>query len=68
MIRRMRTDASTRVPSFITRIKVNAERSSRADALKKRFKINEMSSISTLEFVWENKSLWPSWWDETDFC
>ena len=25
-----------------------------------------MSSISTLEFVWENKSLWPSdWEDET---
>ena len=44
------------------------KRSSRADALKKRFKINEMSSISTLEFVWENKSLWPSWWDETNFC
>ena len=44
------------------------KRSSRADALKKRFKINEMSSISTLEFVWENKSLWRSWWDETNFC
>jgi hypothetical protein len=27
-----------------------------------------MSSISTLEFVWENKSLWPRWWDETFFC
>ena len=27
-----------------------------------------MSSISTLEFAWENKSLWPSDWDETDFC
>jgi hypothetical protein len=27
-----------------------------------------MSSISTLEFAWENKSLWPSWWDETYFC
>ena len=44
------------------------KRSSRADALKKRFKINEMSSISTLEFVWEIKSLWRSWWDETNFC
>jgi hypothetical protein len=44
------------------------KRSSRADALKKRFKINEMSSISTLEFVWENKSLWWVGWSETDFC
>ena len=44
------------------------KRSSRAGDLKKRFKINEMSSISTLEFVWEIKSLWPSYWDEPDFC
>jgi hypothetical protein len=45
------------------------KRSSRKGELKGRFKINEMSSISTLEFVWENKSLWwPSWWDETNFC
>ena len=36
--------------------------------LKERFQIEEMSSISTLEFAWENKSLWPSYWDETDFC
>jgi len=36
--------------------------------LKKRFKVNEMSSISTLEFAWEHKSLWPSDWDETTFC
>jgi len=28
--------------------------SSRASDLKKRFKVNEMSSISTLEFVWEH--------------
>ena len=27
-----------------------------------------MSSISTLEVAWENKSLWPSGWDETYFC
>ena len=27
-----------------------------------------MSSISTLEFAWENKSLWPSYWDERSFC
>jgi len=44
------------------------KRSSRKKELKKGFKVQEMSSISTLEFAWENKSLWPSWWDETWFC
>ena len=44
------------------------KRSSRKGELKGRFKVEEMSSISTLEFAWENKSLWPSWWDETCFC
>jgi hypothetical protein len=45
------------------------ERSSRASDLKKRFRIEEISSISTLEFVWENKSLWSGYlWNETDFC
>ncbi|CAL6307785.1 unnamed protein product [Bathycoccus prasinos] len=45
------------------------KRSSREKELEGRFKVEEMSSISTLEFVWENKSLWPSWWyDETYFC
>jgi hypothetical protein len=45
------------------------KRSSRASDLKKRFRTNEMSSISTLEIAWENKSLWPSWLeDETNFC
>ena len=44
------------------------KRSSRAGDLKKGFKVNEMSSISTLEFAWEHKSLWPSWWGETYFC
>jgi len=48
------------------------KRSSRAGDLKKRCKVKEMSSISTLEVAWENrenKSLWPSWWeDETYFC
>jgi hypothetical protein len=44
------------------------KRSSRASDLKERFKIEEMSSISTLEFAWENKSLWPSWLDEIWFC
>jgi len=46
------------------------KRSSRAKDLKKSFKVEEMSSISTLEFVWENRSLWPRHWrrDETTFC
>ena len=44
------------------------KRSSRKGELKKRFKIEEMSSISTLEFAWENKSLWPRGWDATWFC
>jgi hypothetical protein len=44
------------------------KRSSRAGDLKKRFDVSEMSSISTLEVAWENKSLWPYWWDETVFC
>jgi hypothetical protein len=38
------------------------ERSSRKDDLKKRFKISEMSSISTLEIAWENRSSWWSYW------
>ena len=44
------------------------KRSTRARDLKKRFKVEEMSSISTLEFVWEKKSLWPDYWTETYFC
>ena len=36
------------------------KRSSRARDLKKRFNVEEMSSISTLEFAWEHKSLWRS--------
>ena len=44
------------------------KRSSRASDLKEKFRVSEMSSISTLEFAWEHKSLWPSWWDETFFC
>ena len=45
------------------------KRSSRKRELKKRYKVSEMSSISTLEFVWENESLWPYWWDELPyFC
>ena len=44
------------------------KRSSRKGELKKKYKVSEMSSISTLEFALEHKSLWPSWWDETTFC
>ena len=45
------------------------KRSSRAGDLKKRFKVREMSSISTLEVAWENKSLWSGYlWNETSFC
>jgi len=43
------------------------KRSSRASDLRKGFKVQEMSSISTLEFVWENRSLWPRSWDESSF-
>ena len=45
------------------------KRSSRKGDLKKKFWIEEMSSISTLEVAWEHKSLWPSLErDETYFC
>jgi len=44
------------------------KRSSRARDLRRRFKVREMSSISTLEVAWENKSLWSGYlYDETDF-
>jgi len=46
------------------------KRSSRKKELKWNFKIEEMSSISTLEVASENKSLWRSYWyrAETWFC
>jgi len=44
------------------------KRSTRASDLKKKFKVREMSSVSTLEVAWEHKSLWPSYWDELFFC
>jgi len=45
------------------------KRSSREWELKKEFKVEEMSSISTLEVAWENKSLWSYYLkDETNFC
>ena len=43
------------------------KRSSREGELKKRFKVREMSSISTLEVAWEHKSLWPSDWRRNIF-
>jgi hypothetical protein len=43
------------------------KRSSRTWELKERFKVREMSSISTLEVAWENRSLWPRSWDESSF-
>ena len=45
------------------------KRSSFADDLKEKFWIKEMSSISTLEFAWEHKSLWSGCLkDQTHFC
>ena len=44
------------------------KRSSRKGELKKGFKVKEMSSISTLEFAWEHKSLWPRYWYKPYFC
>ena len=45
------------------------KRSSRKGELKKGFKVREMSSISTLEVVWEHKSSWRDYLkDETNFC
>jgi len=44
------------------------KRSSRARDLKEKFTVREMSSVSTLEFALEHKSLWPSWLDERVFC
>jgi len=44
------------------------KRSTRAGDLKKKFKVKEMSSVSTLEFAWEHKSLWSGIWNERSFC
>ena len=44
------------------------KRSSRARDLKEKFKVEEMSSISTLEVAWEHKSLWWRGWNEPYFC
>ena len=44
------------------------KRSSRASDLKSGLDVKEMSSISTLEFMWELKSFRPRSWDERHFC
>ena len=45
------------------------KRSSREGELKQKFKVEEMSSISTLEVAWEHKSLWREyWWTKEYFC
>ena len=45
------------------------ERSSRKSELKKKFQVEEMSSISTLEIAWENRSLWGGLlFHEVQFC
>ena len=45
------------------------KRSSRKGELKKKFRVREMSSVSTLEVAWEHKSFWGSWWeDHRYFC
>ena len=51
-----------------TETRALVKRSTRAEDLETGFKVEEMSSISTLEFVWENKSLWSGWWNQTWFC
>ncbi|CAL6398562.1 unnamed protein product [Bathycoccus prasinos] len=44
------------------------KRSSFADDLKEKFWIEEMSSISTLEFAWERKWFRRRGWEERSFC
>ena len=46
------------------------KRSSRTWDLKWKFEVKEMSSISTLEFAWENRSSWSRYWtdEEKSFC
>ena len=46
------------------------KRSSRAGDLKKKFEVSEMSSISTLEFAWEHKSVVvvDTWLERNIFC
>ena len=54
------TDVQLTVPSILMALLV--------DGIARGLISREMSSISTLEVAWEHKSLWPSYWDETNFC
>ena len=47
-----------------TETRALVKRSSRREELRKAFKVEEMSSISTLELAWEGQSMW----NETEFC
>jgi len=51
-----------------TETRALVKRSSRRDDLKEAFIIEEMSSVSTLEIALENRSLWPHWMGERNFC
>jgi len=44
------------------------KRSSRKRELKKKYKVSEMSSISTLELAWKKPLSPSSWWYEPYFC
>jgi hypothetical protein len=44
------------------------KRSSRKGELKKKTLRIEEGKKWMLEFAWESKSLWPSWWSERVFC
>ena len=44
------------------------KRSSRAWELKEKLKVEEMSSISSLELAWEHESLWSYLFLQTFFC
>ena len=47
-----------------TEARALVKRSSRREELRTAFKVEEMSSISTLELAWEGQSMW----NETEFC
>ena len=47
-----------------TETRALVKRSSRREELRTAFKVEEMSSISTLELAWEGQSMW----NETEFC
>ena len=51
-----------------TETRALVKRSSRREELRKAFKVEEMSSISTLELAWEGPWEGQSMWNETEFC